>query len=128
MKTTCKDFRIGNLVECKGLKNTCTDRKPYFGKDIYQVCVIGRDFLKLDLGLGAMQIVNYNDIKPISITDERLLRTGFKCEYMYNFKIIYTYKEDSRIGYELRASTKCCLLNYYTLKWQFRFIGEYILL
>lgn len=73
-----RELRIRNLVSCEMIGDTYTDRKPYYGKFIFDVAEIGVDRCKLSLGFDAVQVVMYDEISPIPLTEEWLVRFGFE--------------------------------------------------
>ena len=81
------ELRIGNYV--KGVSDNYTDRENKLGEYIFPVAVIGKDFVKLDIGFDALEsyenrpIISYllSDLKPIPLTEEWLLKFGFELDY-----------------------------------------------
>jgi len=78
------ELRIGNLVVCDAI-DTHKDRMPYFGKYIHAVHSACVDFVKLELGDGAIQKVEIFAIKPVELTKEWLLKFGFVEEFENKF-------------------------------------------
>jgi hypothetical protein len=71
------ELRIGNLVEY-AINDTFKDRKPYYGKCVFQVVTILNDSIKIDLGHEAIQRVLFDDpkLKPIPLTEEWVVKFG----------------------------------------------------
>lgn len=72
-----KDLRIRNLVSCKVIGDTYTDRKPYYSECIYAVTGLRGGFVWLDIGHDAEQKVPCDNVQRITITEEWLKRAGF---------------------------------------------------
>lgn len=72
------ELRIGNLVECKVFGDTYTDRFPHYGKNVFPVFSACKYFVKIDIGFDALRKVEIHEVKPIPLTEEWLLKFGFK--------------------------------------------------
>ena len=86
-----EELRLGNLVEYQ-INDTITDRKPYYGENIYGVAMILDDSIKIDLGFGALQRVMLDDpkLKPVLLNEKWLLKYGMEQNQMlsreFNFR------------------------------------------
>jgi hypothetical protein len=75
------ELRIGNLV--------------YYRKEAYNVVLIAEDLIKVDIGYGAVQrfeknpIIspNIDELKPIPLTEEWLLKFGFEQMDLHRFNL-----------------------------------------
>ena len=78
-----EELRLGNLVEYQ-INDTITDRKPYYGENIYGVAMILDDSIKIDLGFGALQRVMLDDpkLKPVLLNEKWLLKYGMEQNQM----------------------------------------------
>jgi hypothetical protein len=78
-----KDFRIGNLVD-------------YEGK-VYEIESISEEYLFLNTDEFGIGVVEWNDINEIWITEDWLIKLGFKKNvlywYTYDKKIVYNFKD-----------------------------------
>lgn len=75
------ELRIGNLVHCPAIGDTYTDRNPHYGFCVFPVNQIrDGELIRIDIGHGASQIVDLgtNEAEPIHLTEEWLLKFGFK--------------------------------------------------
>jgi hypothetical protein len=75
MKTN--ELRVGNIVSCELVCDLYTDRKPYYGKNIYSVSSIFRRTTSVDIGHDLWQTSDMDNFKPIPLTEEWLARFGF---------------------------------------------------
>ena len=71
------ELRIGNLVESYDLCNCYNDRIPFYGLHIYSVRQINTWGVRVDIGFDAVQKLNYDEIEPILLTGEFLVKFGF---------------------------------------------------
>lgn len=71
------ELRIGNIVQCDKIGDTYTDRKPYYGKYIFEIIGVFSHSVNLDLGFGATQTIDISCIEHIPITEDWLIKFGF---------------------------------------------------
>ena len=108
-----RELRIGNLVECTEIGDTYTDRVPYYGKCIFPVFSACTEFVKLNLGFGALQKVKAHEVNPILLTDEWLIKFGLE-QGGYDFLFwtketkngIFTICGDSEIEFGIRYNNE----------------------
>ena len=83
-----KELRLGNLVKCD-MDDTYNDRKPYYGKCIFDIVQIGVDHVKVNLGFGAVQQLSLSEIKPIKLTENLMERFGMHEQHYAGVKMFY---------------------------------------
>ena len=77
-------------MECNLIGNSYSDRNPYFGKNIFEVYSACKDFVKLKLGFDAIQKVEIDEVEPIVLTKEWLLKFEF-----IESNELFVYKRDN---------------------------------
>ena len=86
------ELRLGNYVQFDN--DTFTDRFEKAGVNVFKVNLISEGLVKIDIGFGAAQRFEIEpvfspqleDLKPIPLTEEWLLKFGFRESNKYLFK------------------------------------------
>jgi hypothetical protein len=106
-----KELRIGNFLY--GADDSYVDRENKIAQNVFKVCLIGDGVVKLDIGFDAVQryedkpLVSYslNDLKPIPLTEDWLLRFGFvKNDYKYVYSLNSSNFVEAIFNYDLEGN------------------------
>ena len=100
-----RELRIGNIIECSPIGDTYKDRNPYHGKNIFEVVGTFRHSVNLELGFGATQTIDISYTKPIPLTEDWLIKFGFKkSKHWYTIGGISISADLNRLTHEVNGT------------------------